>query len=78
MLAYHSWRESVLINSNWFILFRDHPNHPKELLTDGSSKRVEGRFSEFQIYRAAGVISNYLNYKEMLEKWVLLLLFYLL
>ncbi|KAI8916733.1 acyltransferase ChoActase/COT/CPT [Powellomyces hirtus] len=63
-LAYHGWRESVMINSNWYMLLRDHPETPKELL-DGP--RLKGQFTAFQVKRAAGLVTNMLNYKDAIE-----------
>jgi hypothetical protein len=45
----------------------DHPNHPKELLENPPKK---GAVTDFQIQRAAGIINNLLNAKDMLEKLV--------
>ncbi|KAJ3053646.1 hypothetical protein HK097_003759 [Rhizophlyctis rosea] len=68
-LAYHSWREGLMINSNWYMLARDLPAHPKDFLTreeDKAGKEFRG-FTEFQINRAAGIVNNLLDYKELVD-----------
>lgn len=57
-----------MVNSNWYILVRDHPETPKDLLEDGNKKN--GVFTEFQVKRAAGLINNLLNYKDLLDTYV--------
>ncbi|KAI9096994.1 acyltransferase ChoActase/COT/CPT [Phlyctochytrium arcticum] len=64
-LAYHSWREPLMINSNWYMIMRDHPETPSELLS-GSDRR-SGQYTPFQLTRAAGFISNLLTYKDMVD-----------
>lgn len=59
-LAYLSWRTSVLVHSNWYMVLKDLPNAPKHLpFTEG--------ISEIQIKRAAGYASNLLNLKDAIE-----------
>ena len=53
-LAYLSWRESVLVNSNWYIIVQKHPAHGQP---------------NHQIKRAAGFISNFLTFKESLDEY---------
>ncbi|TPX30708.1 hypothetical protein SmJEL517_g05790 [Synchytrium microbalum] len=65
--AYHSWREALLVNSNWFIVTRDHPNTPKELITEGSPARKNGQTTAWQIRRASETISAMLDYKDLLD-----------
>ncbi|KAJ3300310.1 hypothetical protein HK104_002129 [Borealophlyctis nickersoniae] len=64
-LAYHSWRESLLVNSNWYIMGRDHPETPKDLYEQ--AKGLGRGFTDFQIKRAAGAITNLLDYKDTLD-----------
>ncbi|TPX71179.1 hypothetical protein SpCBS45565_g01373 [Spizellomyces sp. 'palustris'] len=66
-LAYHSWREGLMVNSNWYMLGRDHPETPKELITEKSSARKNGQYTGFQLRRAAGLITNLLDYKNLLD-----------
>lgn len=66
--AYHGWRESVMINSNWFVLFKDHPNSPAGYLEDGSPQRPkQGIFTAFQIQRAAQIVTSYVAYNELIK-----------
>ncbi|KAJ3130952.1 hypothetical protein HK100_007108 [Physocladia obscura] len=58
-LAYHSWRESVLINSNWYIIFRDDENTPKT---------VTKEFTLHQVKRAANLTAGYLEYKDKIDR----------
>jgi carnitine O-acetyltransferase len=53
-LAYLSWRSPVLVHSNWYILAQPHPDAGKGL-------------ASLQTTRAAGFISNFLNYKDVLD-----------
>ena len=65
-LAYHGWRESVLINSNWYIITT--PDQiPKHLLTLGDPSRKNGEITQIQIQRTATVISKFLDYKELID-----------
>ncbi|KAJ3416690.1 hypothetical protein HDV05_000520 [Chytridiales sp. JEL 0842] len=63
--AYLEWREPSLINVNWWGQLVDHPDQPKELLKTPPAKGV---LTEFQIKRAAGIISNLITFKQMLDK----------
>lgn len=51
-LAYLSWRESLLINSNWYIIVQKHPNYGQ---------------SNHAVKRAAGFISSFLDYKQLVD-----------
>ncbi|KAI8925851.1 Choline/Carnitine o-acyltransferase-domain-containing protein [Entophlyctis helioformis] len=62
--AYLEYREPAPINSNWWCAFINHPNHPKDLLHKPPPKGV---MSSFQVQRAAGLITNALNFKEILD-----------
>jgi carnitine O-acetyltransferase len=62
--AYHGWRSSVMINSNWALMVRPHKDTP--LIT-----QFKEGFTDFQIYRAAGFTSIMLDYKEKIEKYLL-------
>lgn len=62
--GYLEWREPSLINVNWWCQFVDHPNHPKDLLSKPPPKGV---LTTFQIQRAAGLISNMLNFKDLVD-----------
>lgn len=42
---------------------KKHPNAPKEIIT-----RPGRYFTDFQVKRAAGLVSNFLNYKEMIDR----------
>ncbi|TPX34106.1 hypothetical protein SeMB42_g07377 [Synchytrium endobioticum] len=70
-LAYHSWREPSLVNSNWFIVAEDHPNTPQELLTEGHPTRKNGQYTTWQIRRAAEAITCMLDYKDLIDNELL-------
>lgn len=55
-MAYLNWRDSLLINSNWHIITRNHPNTPKEVEEFcGFISLIPGvGYTKFQIERAAG------------------------
>jgi carnitine O-acetyltransferase len=69
-LAYLSWRESVLINSNWYMIVNNHPDAPKELLTEGHPSRKNGEVTQYQISRVAGAVSRFLDYKDLIDGYV--------
>ncbi|KAI8897824.1 acyltransferase ChoActase/COT/CPT [Globomyces pollinis-pini] len=59
--AYLTWRNSVLVHSNWVIIVRPHVNAPPNLVA------YQEGFTDFQLFRAAGFVCNMLNYKDSLE-----------
>ncbi|RHZ56868.1 hypothetical protein Glove_396g10 [Diversispora epigaea] len=59
--AYLEWREPILINVNWWGLFED----PETGILNPPPPN--GQISEFQINRAAGFISNMLNFNEAIN-----------
>lgn len=68
MIAYLEWRDPLMVNSNWYMLGVNDPNHPQELLTTNAGVLPNGEFTHFQIHRAAHLIHRGLEYKEILEK----------
>ncbi len=59
-LAYHGWRESSMVNSNWYMLVRDHPAFPAPLAVyERNNVFVDG-----QLIRASGLIFNALMYMD--------------
>lgn len=68
MIAYLEWRDPLMVNSNWYMLGVNDPNHPQELLTTNGGVLPKGEFTHFQIHRAAHLIHRGLEYKEILEK----------
>ncbi|KAJ3287077.1 hypothetical protein HDU79_005993 [Rhizoclosmatium sp. JEL0117] len=64
-LAYHSWRESVLVNSNWYIIFRDEDS----LAT--TSTKGPAAFTHVQVKRAAKLVAGCLDYKDRIDSEVL-------
>ncbi|ORZ31786.1 acyltransferase ChoActase/COT/CPT [Catenaria anguillulae PL171] len=63
-LAYLSWRVPLMINSNWWLFIRD--DH-LPYLKDKIVRMPKGSFSKHQIKRAAGLVSNLLNFKHLLD-----------
>ncbi|CAG8579603.1 2587_t:CDS:10 [Ambispora leptoticha] len=59
--AYLEWREPSLINVNWWCEFRDPVSG---ILKENPLK---GQITDFQINRAAGIISNLLNFNESIN-----------
>ena len=73
-LAYLTWREPLCINSNWFMVFVDHPLYRSGQLASGGALQhpklpliPKGHVSLFQLYRTAGLISNAVGMKEAIE-----------
>ncbi|KAI9277721.1 acyltransferase ChoActase/COT/CPT [Umbelopsis sp. AD052] len=64
--AYHEWREPVLVNSNWFMMGMDDPHHPKVLLAN-NAKRPSGHYTYFQVRRAAHLIYEGVDFKELID-----------
>lgn len=66
--AYLKRREPSLINVNWWSQIANHPQHPKS-----TAKRLalSGFFTEFQVTRAAGLISSMLAFKRLLDSGTL-------
>ncbi|KAJ9084414.1 hypothetical protein DSO57_1024729 [Entomophthora muscae] len=60
--AYHRYRESTLINVNWYSLGKDDPSTPKPFTPDSLVP-----FSEFQIKRAAHLIHQFLIFWRSIE-----------
>ena len=56
-----------MINVNYWCEFIDHPKQPKDFLIKPPPK---GTFTSFQIKRAAVLISNMLNFNDMLNKYI--------
>ncbi|KAJ3404461.1 hypothetical protein HDV05_007147, partial [Chytridiales sp. JEL 0842] len=66
-LAYLGWRDSVLINSNWYLYVVNHHDCPKELLTEGHPSRVNGDVTSYQMKRVTGAIQRFLDYKDLID-----------
>ncbi|KAJ2896775.1 hypothetical protein IWW38_001920 [Coemansia aciculifera] len=77
-LAYLSWRESLCVNSNYWIAFADDPNAyglaraPEQLHPGHHDFHVgriwdSGEYSEFQVRRAVKFIQKTLDYKELID-----------
>jgi carnitine O-acetyltransferase len=58
------WREPLMINSDWYIMGQHDLNHPHTLLTS----KVSGKFSRFQVRRAAHMIFRGLLFKEKIDR----------
>ncbi|KAG9007905.1 hypothetical protein FRB94_013852 [Tulasnella sp. JGI-2019a] len=63
--AYHEWRAPLLIYSNWWLLFHDDPTIPEPLRQQGLT---EGELSDWQIRRAAWLISRLVIFKEKIDR----------
>ncbi|KAI9222459.1 acyltransferase ChoActase/COT/CPT [Blastocladiella britannica] len=63
-LAYCSWRVPLMINSNWWLFIKD--DHIP-YLKDKIVRSGRGTFTSHQIKRAAGLASNLLTYKELVD-----------
>ncbi|KAJ3195931.1 hypothetical protein HK101_010610 [Irineochytrium annulatum] len=66
-LAYHGWRDSCLINSNWYMIVDTPPEDVRDIV-DKMDRDLNARtFTSFQLKRAAGIITRFLDYKDMLD-----------
>ncbi|KAF9437267.1 hypothetical protein BGZ76_001382 [Entomortierella beljakovae] len=61
--AYHEWREPLLVNSNWYILLKNEPNHPTSIQPTAEN----AKYSTFQVKRAAHVAGQLLDYMDALD-----------
>lgn len=61
--AYHRFRETTLVNVNWYCLAKDDPSAPKNNISDNLAP-----FSQFQIKRAAHLISGFLDFWQKIER----------
>ncbi|KAH9275992.1 hypothetical protein BSLG_004468 [Batrachochytrium salamandrivorans] len=71
-LAYLSWREPLLVNSNWYMLVAPHPHTPVAPLApfvplNSSVTSHSCQFTAFQLVRAAGYISNLIDFKDKVD-----------
>ncbi|KAI8875050.1 CoA-dependent acyltransferase [Backusella circina FSU 941] len=62
--AYMEWREPLMINSDWYIMGQHDLHHPQSLL----ESKVSGKFSRFQVRRAAHMIFRGLVFKEKIDR----------
>lgn len=67
-VAYHEWRQPLLINSNWWLLLQDDPTVPQQARDSVPSL---GMATMWQIRRAAWLVKRFLDYRDKLESFVL-------
>lgn len=67
--AYHEWRAPVLVNSNWWLSFKNDPTVPQEVLLGSSLAAIgETGINLWQIRRAAWLTHRVLEFKEQLQR----------
>ncbi|KAJ3338995.1 hypothetical protein HDU93_008818 [Gonapodya sp. JEL0774] len=64
--AYLEWRDPSLVNSNWWAAFKNHPKHPKMLLSKPPPRGAG--LSSFQVTRAAGLVRGFVDYMLLIAK----------
>ena len=65
--AYLEWRAPLLINSNWWLAYKNDGTVPSDIIEgDGSMEKWVG-VSAWQIRRAAWLLSRTLEFRERLE-----------
>ncbi|EFP80930.2 uncharacterized protein PGTG_07182 [Puccinia graminis f. sp. tritici CRL 75-36-700-3] len=64
-LAYHSARSPLPVNSNWWILLKHDRDIPAAVI---ESVPETGRFTDWQLRRAATLIHRFMIFKEMLDR----------
>ncbi|RKP28189.1 carnitine acetyltransferase [Syncephalis pseudoplumigaleata] len=70
-LAYHQWREPLLVNSNWCMLFHDDPALVKAVAAgqcDISGRDHPSGYSAAQVKRAVSLLQGWLDIKDALEQ----------
>jgi carnitine O-acetyltransferase len=63
--AYHSWREPLPVNSNWWINCAHDTDAPRSII---ESTPTEGTFTDWQVRRAAVLSWRLLDFKDRLER----------
>ncbi|KAI9592860.1 acyltransferase ChoActase/COT/CPT [Syncephalis fuscata] len=68
-LAYHQWREPILVNSNWYMLFRDDPTLLKAI--QAGQCDIKGvsthNYSAGQVKRAVSILQAWLDTRDALN-----------
>ncbi|KAG5463001.1 MAG: hypothetical protein BJ554DRAFT_2457 [Olpidium bornovanus] len=62
--AYLEWREPSYVNVNWWGQFKDMPDMP----STAHGAPTTGKATPLQVRRASGLLSNLLNYSDMLNR----------
>lgn len=60
--AYHEWRVPLVVNSNWWLAFKNDPSIPEDVIS-GPDAYGEG-ITAWQIKRAASLIHGTLVFKS--------------
>ena len=68
--VYHEWRAPLLVNSNWWLSFRNDPSIPLDVqLGAGINPEIAGSgITQWQIRRAAWLTYRVLHLKVQVEK----------
>lgn len=66
--AYHEWREPLLINSNWWLVFKDDSRIPEQARNELPATRAS--ISHWQVKRAASMVYRTLEFKDKLAEFV--------
>jgi carnitine O-acetyltransferase len=67
--AYHEWRDPLLVNSNWCMVFRDDEVLDAAIKNGKvSAAPIKGGYSVAQVKRAAHVVNKWLDIKDRLDQ----------
>lgn len=64
-VAYHSWRVSLVVNSNWWLMCKEDESIPPEVRANGAP---QGEFTDWQIRRAANLTRRLIDFKVRLDR----------
>lgn len=70
--VYHGWRAPLLVNSNWWLSFKNDPTIPSEayLGLGWNTELFNTSVTRWQVRRAAWLVHRVLDFRTQLEKYV--------
>ncbi|KIP05852.1 hypothetical protein PHLGIDRAFT_24881 [Phlebiopsis gigantea 11061_1 CR5-6] len=66
--AYHEWRAPLVVNSNWWLSFKNDQTVPQEVLLGHGGDVAKTGCTAWQVRRAAWLIHRLLEFKQKLQK----------
>ncbi|GAA5867179.1 hypothetical protein JCM3774_002360 [Rhodotorula dairenensis] len=64
-VAYHSWRVSLVVNSNWWLMCKEDESIPPDFRANGAP---DGEFTDWQVRRAANLVKRMTDFKVRLDR----------
>ncbi|CAL1716338.1 unnamed protein product [Somion occarium] len=67
--AYHEWRAPLIVNSNWWLSFKNDPTIPEDVYLGLARDEIKGTaITRWQVRRASWLLHRTLEFKSRLEK----------